>query len=202
MGGVLRLLKIAVTGQISSGKSTVCDMMANHGAYVISADDIVHRLLKSNKTVQNQINQLLNTHISFSDSSYREQIAQKIFNDKSLLLKFENLLHPLVIEQIDEAYKTCLKAKNYRYFVCEVPLLFEIGFETFFDKTIYVEAPESECIQRFVLKTNGSAEDWRTRMKRFFPSEVSRQKASFVITNKSSYQDLENQVIHILQSLL
>lgn len=199
---MLELIKIAVTGPISSGKSTVCELMSKLGAFVLNADDIVHRLLKSSKSVQNQVNQLLNTSINFSDPQYRQLIANKIFNDRFLLQQFENLLHPLVIQEIKEAYEACLKSKSYHLFVCEVPLLFEIGFDTFFDKTIYVEADENICIKRFCEKNvHYTKQDWFLRMQRFLPKQQLISKASFIIKNNNSSEDLNKQVTHILQSL-
>lgn len=200
---MLKLVKIAVTGPISSGKSTVCELMSEQGAYIIKADDIVHKLLKSNKTIQNQVNQLLNTNINFSDDLYRPLIANKIFNDFTLLQAFEALLHPLVIQEIKEAYFTCLKSNIYHFFVCEVPLLFEIGFDTFFDKTIYIEADDDLCIKRFCSKHfHNQKQDWFLRMKRFLPKQEIMHKASFIIKNNNSLQSLKKQVTHILQSLL
>lgn len=200
---MLELVKIAVTGPISSGKSTVCELMSKQGAYVISADDIVHRLLKSRKNVQNQINELLNTHLTFTDDQYKQVIASKIFNDASLLHQFEDLLHPLVIEEIKEAYSACLKSKNYHFFVCEVPLLFEIGFDIFFDKTIYVEATDDLCITRFCNKhLHHTPQMWSLRMTRFLPKQEAMNKASFIIKNTHSKEDLKKQITHILQSLL
>lgn len=200
---MLKLVKIAVTGPISSGKSTVCELMSQKGAYVISADDVVHRLLKSRKIVQNQINELLNTHLNFTDDQYKQVIASKIFNDASLLRQFEHLLHPLVVEEIKEAYSACLKSNRYHFFVCEVPLLFEIGFDTFFDKIIYVEATDDICITRFCNKhLLNKSDDWFLRMKRFLPKQDIINKASFIIKNINSLENLNKQVTHILQSLL
>jgi dephospho-CoA kinase len=200
---MLELIKIAVTGPISSGKSTVCELMSKHGAFVVNADNIVHKLLKSSKPVQNQVNQLLNTTLDFSDNLYRQLIASKIFNDTSLLIAFEHLLHPLVIQEIKEAYNTCLKSNIYHFFVCEVPLLFEIGFDTFFDKIIYIEASNDVCIKRFCKKHPQCEESqWSLRMRRFLPKEDIMNNVSFIIKNDSSLDSLKNQVTHILQSLL
>jgi dephospho-CoA kinase len=144
---------------------------------------------------------LLNTEISFYDSSYRQQIAQKVFKDTSLLEKYEKLIHPCVLEAINNAYIDCQNASSFKMFVCEMPLLYELGLEGFFNKTIYVTAEDQICIDRFKAKTGYDKNQWLLRMNRFLNAKEAIKKSSFVINNNGKQEDLTLQINNFLTSL-
>lgn len=196
------MLKIAVTGSISSGKSTVCELLKVLGAYVLSSDDIVHKLLQSDKVIQNQLNQLLQTQLNFDNQQYRSQISEKIFSDPIKLQNVEKLLHSRVMSTIEQTYASCLKEGRFQLFVCEVPLLFEAHLENFFDEIVYVTAPKDCCIKRFKQKTNLGSDDWNRRMKRFFSEDLKLAQSSFIIDNSGSLDQLQNLVTKLYHSLL
>lgn len=202
MGGVLKLLKIAITGPISSGKSTVCELFANRGAYVLSADEIAHEILKQDTFIQNQINQLLGQKINFHTDDYRKQIAELVFKNVDLLKKYEALVHPKILELITKKFKAIENDNHYIGFVCEVPLLYETNWGSYFDKIIVIDSSEQECIQRFLNKTQLSEQDWKNRMNRFLQNHMKLKKASYVIKNSGSISYLSQQVEQFINTFL
>ena len=196
------MLKIAITGPISSGKSTVCELFASRGAYVVSSDEIVHEILKQDTFIQNQINQLLDQRINFHTDDYRKQIAELVFNNVDLLKKYEALIHPKIFELITKKFKAIENDKHYIGFVCEVPLLYEANWESNFDKIIVIDSSEQECIQRFLNKTQLSEQDWKNRMNRFLQNQMKLKKASYVIKNNGSISYLSQQVEQFINTFL
>ena len=78
----IKLLKIAVTGEVASGKSTVCNYFKQLGAYVVDADEIAHKLLSSKQTpVGQKIIKFLGTDILEKGEISREKIADIVFDD-------------------------------------------------------------------------------------------------------------------------
>lgn len=69
--------KIAVTGGIASGKTTVCHLFEELGAYCVSADEIVHQLLFTTTPVGKAVVDLLGPEIVVDESLCRERIAQR-----------------------------------------------------------------------------------------------------------------------------
>ena len=78
---MLRLRKVAVTGGLSCGKSSVCRIFKELGAYVVSADEIVHRLLSTKTNLGQQVISLLGKEIITNGKINRSTIAKKVFND-------------------------------------------------------------------------------------------------------------------------
>ena len=123
---MLSLRKVAVTGGLACGKSSVSLFLKEFGAYTVSADQIVHNLLAPQAEVGKQVIALLGSDVVESGRLVREKIAQRVFGNPQLLRELEALIHPAVAAKIDEHYEEA-KAENAPLVVAEVPLLFEAG---------------------------------------------------------------------------
>ncbi|MBX7067168.1 MAG: dephospho-CoA kinase [Parachlamydiales bacterium] len=180
------LKKIAVTGGVASGKTTVCRMLGELGATVIYADAIVHELLKPNTEIGKKV-------IHEFGTIDRKTLSEKVFKDPKALEKLESILHPAVLQKIDEEYA---RAKG-ACFVVEIPLLYEIGAEDRFDIVIAVLADLSIAKKRF---EHGAAE-YELRMQRQLKPEIKAAKAHIVIHNNGSLEDLRKEVARYLKQL-
>lgn len=190
--------KIAVTGGIASGKSAVCSLFKELGAYVLSADEIVHQLLVPTTHFGKSIIDLLGPDIVEGGRLSRERIAQKVFRESPLLLKaLEKLIHPEVQRVIEAKYKAVSHLKRYPLFVVEVPLLFESGQESFYDKVLVVSSSEEDCKKRFRF----DADEYERRSERLIPVEDKIKKADLVIENNGSLEDLRQTIQTIVTSL-
>lgn len=185
------MLKLAVTGGIASGKSAVCQIFQNLGAYCVSLDLVVHQLLSSDNDLIQNVVSLLGEEILSEGVIDRKKVAQHVFTSPVLLEKLEKLIHPRVQVEME---KRLTQAKGYTLFVVEIPLLFETGMESWFDKTIAVVADETECLTRFCKSGEYKKEDYFQRMKRqLLPAEKAK-RANFIINNNGSLHDLTSQV--------
>ena len=106
------MIKIAVTGGISSGKSSVCRIFEKLGAYVVDADDIVHDLLKNNLDVRDEIVALLGDDVVVDGEIDRKKIAQKVFTNRASLVALEKIVHPLVYGKINLLAKKAEASKK------------------------------------------------------------------------------------------
>lgn len=187
------LKKIAVTGGLASGKTTVCDVFQELGAYVVSADQIVHQLLSKSAVIQ-KVEKLLGSQVVKDAKIKRDQVANLVFTNPTLLHKLEALMHPLVFKEIKNQYKKAIEKKA-TLFVAEVPLLFEAGFDSFFDQTVAVVAPENECEKRF-------GKDYAQRMSRQLNPEHKAQKANYIIENLGSLEELKTKAKNLFTKSL
>jgi len=195
------LRKIAVTGSLGAGKTTVCQIVGKLGALVISSDDIVHRLLISDRECIQKIRQLFGAEVIQNHQIDRKKLAELAFADPQKLSTLEHLLHPLVFKCIQEEYKEACKKRKHRWLVVEVPLLFEAGWEAFFDAVIVVASDEKLCQERAVKKGISPA-DYAARSKRLLPNEEKMRLAHFVVHNNTTREDLEKQVLEIINNII
>lgn len=197
---MLALKKIAVTGGLASGKSTVCALLKKRGAYVVSADEIVHQLLSPHTLLGQQVIKLLGSDIVNDHELDRKKIAQIVFSSPQKLEALEKLLHPQVLNEIDAAYQKIKQSSDYRCFVAEVPLLYEIGAEKLFDLVIGVVADPAQCRARIQTAKDYSIEDYDKRMQRQQTNKA--DQADVVILNNSSIENLSDQVNQFLAKYL
>jgi dephospho-CoA kinase len=198
---MLKLNKIAVTGGLSCGKSSVCRIFSELGATVVSADEIVHQLLSPQVPYGQQVIKLLGPEIVVKGQIDRSKIAKKIFNDLTLLYSMEKILHPAVKSEIEKHYQSSLSNKESKLFVAEIPLLFESDLGQF-DATVAVIADINLCKQRYEQTTGFEKSEFEKRMARQLSPEEKAKKADFVITNNGSFEDLHLAVEPIYNKFL
>lgn len=191
--------KVAITGGLSSGKSTVCRFLKDLGAYVVSADEIAHRLLSFDPRVKEKVVNLLGTDVLTHDQLNRQAIAKKVFSQPTQLESLENILHPLLFHEIESEYQAIKNAPNYNLFVAEIPLLYETKNEALFDAVVSVLAKEDLCQKRF--NNLREKEGFAARMLRQIPPEEKAKKADFVVLNNGHLEDLQEEVKKLAEQL-
>ncbi len=193
--------KIAITGGVSSGKSTVCRLLAHQGAYVVDADKIVHSLLSSDPEIREKVISLLGPAVLVDGQINRKAIAGKVFSHPETLKSLELLLHPAVFHEIKLQYEKVKDDPQYKLFAAEVPLLYETESADLFDYIIVVLSEKELCLNRYVKEKKGSTESFDLRMQRQMNPTQKAAKAQFVLINNTSIENLEKQVINLLTKL-
>ncbi len=199
---MLNCCTVAVTGTVSSGKSSVCRILQDLGAHVVDADAIVHRLLSPDTDIGNKVISLLGSGVISNGRFDRAKIAEKVFDNVALLRALENILHPAVQQEIAAQYQYVNTTTSVPLFVAEVPLLFESNSQGFYDWIVVVSAPKELCCQRFIQKTPYGEQEYHKRSARLMPLAEKEQRADFVIENSGNLAVLENAVRAIYPKLL
>ena len=188
---MLDLKKVAITGGLSCGKSSVCLIFKELGAYVVSADEIVHNILSCADTpIGKKIILLLGNDIIKNGTFDRQAIASKVFQNREHLHSLQNLLHPIVLSEIEKNYKKAVLKGDTKLFVAEVPLLFEGNHKKFFDFVITVYADPKICTERFIKSTGYTSEDYKNRMANQLPVEEKIKFSDAVIHNSGDFEQL------------
>lgn len=187
---MLEFKKIAITGVIGSGKTTVSNLFKKKGAFVVNADEITHNLLATDKEIKNKLISLLGPEILDNQVLNRKKIAKKVFTNFKKLRALEQILHPRIIEEIETLYRS-----NKRLFVVDIPLLFKMGHQNFYDIIISITAKKEICQKRFINK-GFTKEDFEARWNK----QQSQDVADFVIENNGSIQELEKKLDRIVEN--
>lgn len=200
---MLKLRKVAVTGGLSCGKSSVCRILKELGAYVVSADKIVHQLLSSDTNLGQEIVHLLGPDVLVNRKLDRSRIARLVFRDGKLLEALEKLIHPTVYKEIEKEYQEQQsQPQPPPLFIAEIPLLFESGGKRDFDNTIAVLADREICLQRFKEATGSDEAEFNKRMNRQLPLLDKARQADYILLNNGTLADLQQQVRAVYQKLI
>jgi dephospho-CoA kinase len=185
----VRPIAVAITGGIGAGKSEALRAFARHGAATVSSDEIVHHLLATDDEVRSALVERLGEEILGSDGRPdRARIARVVFADRDALAWLEALLHPLVAREYLEWREQLARLPNPpRVCVTEVPLLYEAGGESRFDKVVVVTAPRQLREQRRRVRRDD-------RDDRLLPDTEKVKRADFVYVNTGTPEELDDWV--------
>ncbi|MDN3507193.1 MAG: dephospho-CoA kinase [Simkaniaceae bacterium] len=196
---MLILKKIAITGGLSCGKSAVCQILQKLGAYVVSADVIVHQLFSPSSTLFQPLIALLGEDVIQTGRIEPRLVASKVFSNQETLKALEALIHPAVLEEIENQAKQA--PANTTLFVAEIPLLYEIEKDHLFDTVVAVVSDEKLAKKRFQEKTNHSMEEFEKRMTHQLPPSEKSARADYTILNNGTLKDLEMEVKNLHQQI-
>lgn len=200
---MLKLKKVAVTGGIACGKSSVCQIFKELGAYVISADEVVHHHLSHNHVIIEKVKRLLGADVVAKGKIDRNAVADKVFHESQLLTALEEILHPEVEKDIESHFQKVKQENQHPLFIAEIPVLFESGFisRSAFDAIIVVDASEDHCRERFKRKTGKSDSDFDMRASFQMPMNEKVKLADFVIENNGTMEQLTQEVKTLYKKL-
>lgn len=189
-------MAVAVTGGIGAGKSETLRAFARHGAAVISSDEIVHELLREDPEVREAVVGRLGEGVLDADGHIdRGKVGHLVFSDHEALRWLEALLHPRVVERYLR-WRDELAEQPDPPAVCvtEVPLLYEVGGESRFDKVVVVTASPQVRIARRLGPM-------RERERRFLSDEEKAKRADFVYVNDGTRAELDEFVAGVVAAL-
>ena len=176
--------RIAITGSMGSGKSTVSQILRKLGHPVYDADLIAKKVLQSEKTkvqlIERYGEQILNDDLSINKTF----LASRIFNNLEDKVNLEAIIHPQVYQQL-------LSINADTLMFAEVPLLYESQGERFFDEVWVVVSDESilrERLRRYRAYTDEMIDE---RLIHQIPQAEKMKRADVVITNNDDIEALE-----------
>lgn len=187
---------IALTGGISTGKSTVCNLFKLHGFLTIDADKIAHRLLDENS---HKIAAMFGEQYVENGKVLRKKLGKIIFSNEENKLKLEALLHPLIKEEIIKESKI-FEEQNKPYFV-DIPLFFE-KMHYPISKSLVIYTPKNLQIERLMKRDNISEEEAKLKISNQMDIEEKRKLADMVIDNSQNLKHLQNEVERIIGEII
>ncbi len=196
---MLKLKKIATTGGLAAGKTTVCQLFKELGAYVISADEIVHQLLSPGTDVAQQVVKLLGSTILSNGVIDRKKVSELVFSHPEQLRMLEKIVHPRVFDEIDRNYEQVKREGRHPLFIAEIPLLYEAEREKNFDAVISVYADPERCQERFMQEH--TEREFKQRMSRQLDPHIKCATAHYMLYNNGTIEELRAQVQTLFNNL-
>jgi dephospho-CoA kinase len=178
------MLKIGITGNIGSGKTTVSKIFEVLGIPVFYADDEAKKVMINDAILIAELKQSFGAQSYFEDGSLnRKHIAGIVFNNEAELKKLNAIVHPAVFRAFDN---WVLRFKNAPYVLKEAALLFESSSYKMCDKSIMVTAPLELRMERVMLRDGFSRDEILNREARQFSEEQKLRLADYVIKNDNT----------------
>lgn len=187
---------IALTGGISTGKSTVCNLLKLHGFLTIDADKIAHKLLDENSS---KIASMFGEEYVENGKVIRKELGKIIFSNEENKLKLEALLHPLIKDEIIKESKI-FEEQNKPYFI-DIPLFFE-KMHYPIPKSLVVYTPKDLQVQRLMKRDNIDENEAKLKISNQMDIEEKKKLADMVIDNSQNLKHLQNEVERIIGEII
>ena len=187
---------IALTGGISTGKSTACELFKLHGFSIIDADKIAHRLLDENSS---EISSMFGKKYVEDGKVVRKELGKIIFSNEENKLKLEALLHPLIEKEIIKQSKV-LEKEDKAYFI-DIPLYYE-KMNYPIPKSLLVYTPRDIQIQRLMKRDNINQDEAKLKMSNQMDIEEKKNLADLLLDNSKDLKHLENEIKRIIGEII
>jgi dephospho-CoA kinase len=191
------MIKLALTGSIGMGKSTVARMFERAGVPVFDADAEVRRMQGEGGALVERIGAGFPGTVRDGVLD-RKKLANVVLEDPELLTKLEAIVHPAVRGEREEFIA---KHPGASALLFEIPLLFETASEAEFDRVIVVSAPADVQRARVLARPGMSETKLDSILVRQIPDADKRARADFVVDTGGNLSTTEDQVRHILACL-
>lgn len=184
------MIRVALTGNIASGKSAVAEVWQELGAAIIDADELARLAVEPGTPGLERVREAFGPDVITADGRLdRDALRRRVFADPAERRRLEQLLHPEIARLRDEA-EARLRTEGKRIVVHMIPLLFEVGMEHDFDRVVLVDAPEATRLERLVRGRGLAEEEARAMIAAQMPSPAKRAGADIVIDNDGSLDEL------------
>jgi len=195
------MVVIGVTGNIGSGKSTVCRFLAELGAAVIDADEVAQETYKPHSQAWQEIIDTFGTEMLQPNGEInRVKLAQLVFSSPEALAQLNEIVHPKAYQLVKE------RIENYRRLgtrvaALEATLLIEATWTTLVDEVWLVIVSPDIALQRLTRYPEADKDQILARLKSQTPAEDKAKHADEIIRNEGDFTGLREKITELWNKL-
>ncbi|MDI9540410.1 MAG: DNA-formamidopyrimidine glycosylase [Bacillota bacterium] len=186
---------VAITGCMGSGKSEVIDYLTQKGYKTVSSDNINAQLLKQNQTILD-LADILKCN---PDKINKKFLSKIIFSNQESKEKVEKYLHQKIYQEIE---KWIYENESEKLLFVEVPLLYEVNWNKYFDCNVTVNSKIDLIYKRLLQNRNMSEKEINARLKSQFSPEKKVELADYVLENSSTLKKLFASIDSLIKRLI
>ena len=192
-------IKVAITGNIGSGKSTFTKFLFEADYPVILADDISKEILSSDPEVKTEVINEFGAESFHGNIINKKYIADNIFSDPKKLKKINSILHPRVRKRIEYLSEEYFKTNDIVFI--EAALIFESKIEKMYDYVVLITADKNIRMKRSTVTKKISEEDFVKRDNNQLKEDLKKKNADFIFTNDGTISELKRKAILLINLL-
>ncbi|CCQ93605.1 Dephospho-CoA kinase [[Clostridium] ultunense Esp] len=190
---------IGLTGGIATGKSTVSALLASRGAYLIDSDQIARQVVERGEPAYEEIVKHFGKQVLLPDGQIdRKELGRIVFANPEERAILEKITHPHIFREIKKRIEVA-KAEGKKLIFLDVPLLFETGLDRQVDLTLLIDTDERIQLERLIKRDQLSREEAERRIEAQMPMGEKRKKADYILSNRGSIKELEEEVERFLK---
>ena len=185
------MTKVAVTGNIGSGKTEFIKFISKLGFFCISSDVIISKLYEDNKT-----RKIILEKLNLDEHNYKQEIINKLHNEE-FNRTLKKVIYPLLY------YRKKILAQKHQSIqpvFYEVPLLYEENLTNNFNITVFINANTNKRKQR-VLNRGVSEKYFSLMNNKQIKENIKISKSNFTVDNNGSILNLRLNIIKLLNKL-
>ena len=195
-------IKVAVTGNIGSGKSSFCNFLSEKGYPVINADAVSKNILSEDGEIKKKVIKEFGEESFVNNEINKKFLAEKVFSDPVKVLKINSILHPKVKNKIESLANEYFM--KYDIVFTEAALIYEADMESMFDYVVLITADYKIRKKRTTENAKLSEKDFDKRNANQIKDEEKKKRADFVFENNLGINELRQKaglLISILNGL-
>jgi len=195
------MLKVALTGGIATGKSYVLEQFRRRGVPCLDADALAHGVMAPGTEATTAIAARFGREMLAPDGSVdRARLGPVVFADAAARRALEAIVHPAVYRAITAGLRAFELTDAAQLAIVDVPLLYETGADSKFDKVLVTECPPDVQIARLTARglTESAA---RQRLAAQLPTRDKAARADFVIRTDGTFAETDSRVEEVLRAL-
>lgn len=195
------MLRVGLTGNVASGKSTVADTWRSAGALVIDADVLAREAVAPGSPALAAIRSRFGEDVFDAHGALdRAALRRTVFADPAARRDLEGIVHPEIARLRADAERAA-RAEGAKLVVHEIPLLFETGLDREMDLVVLVHAPDELRVARLIEKRGLTDSEARAIMDAQTPAATKLERADIVLRNESTREELTRRALEVLAQL-
>lgn len=196
-------IRIALTGGIATGKSTVAHMFEELGAVILDADQVARQVVQPGHDCWRHLFDLLGRDCFDEDGQLkRRELRERIVGNEHLRSQINAILHPSIMASMEAEWNELQVGSDSPHIVLfDIPLLFEGHLQERFDRVILVYTPRQVQIERLMSRDGLSTAEAENTLSMQLPIESKKALSHVIIDNSGDIDSTRRQVTAIWEEL-